>query len=59
MHKSEGEMSAKKETINIIEHLLVEEKLSCEDYLMLNRLISVLEGEGISLRIEETKILCK
>lgn len=53
MHKSGEEALAKKETLNIIEHLLVEEKLSYEDYLMLNRVISVLETEKISLRLKE------
>jgi hypothetical protein len=53
MHKSGEEALSKKETRNIIEHLLVEEKLSYEEYLMLNRVISVLEAERISLKLEE------
>lgn len=52
MHKSEKTL-AKKETANIIEHLLAEDKLSYEEYLMLNRLISVFEADNISFKLEE------
>ena len=52
MHKSEKAL-ASNETTNIIEHLLVEEKISYEEYLMLNRVISVFESEKISFKLEE------
>lgn len=53
MQITDGKLLIKKETKSIIEHLLIEEKLSNEDYLIFNRLIEVLEEEGITMILKE------
>lgn len=44
---------AKKETLNIIEHLVHEDVISFDEYDTLHRLVELLERKGVRLKLEE------
>lgn len=53
MHKVGETELAKKETLNIIEHLVHEDVISFDEYDTLHRLVELLERKGVRLKLEE------